>query len=131
MGKWFAGFVTRASIGNYAYNNVNSTAGTFRTSSNAYLNNAVRDVTVTGFENSQYFSDYYIQNASFFRADNINLGYNLGKLKNKIDATISANVQNAFVITKYTGLDPEISGGIDNNIYPRPRTFTLGLNLGF
>jgi TonB-dependent starch-binding outer membrane protein SusC len=131
MGKWFAGFVTRASIGNYAYNNVNSAAGAFRTSSNAFLNNGVKDITVSGFENSQYFSDYYIQNASFFRADNINLGYNLGKLKNKIDATISANVQNAFVITKYTGLDPEISGGIDNNIYPRPRTFTLGLNLGF
>jgi iron complex outermembrane receptor protein len=130
-GKWFAGFVTRGSIGNYAYNNLNATAGTFRNSSNAYLTNVIRNATTTGFENSQYFSNYYLENASFFRADNINLGYSLGKLKNKIDATISANIQNAFVITKYSGLDPEISGGIDNNIYPRPRTFTLGLNLGF
>jgi TonB-dependent starch-binding outer membrane protein SusC len=129
--KWFAGFVTRGSIGGYMYNNLNSTAGTFRTSSNAYLNNVVRNATVTGFENSQYFSDYYLENASFFRADNINLGYRIGRIKNKIDATVSANVQNAFVITKYSGLDPEVQGGIDNNIYPRPRTFTLGLNLGF
>jgi TonB-dependent starch-binding outer membrane protein SusC len=131
FGNWFAGIVTRASIGNYAYNNVNSTAGTFRTSSTGYLNNVTRNALVTGYENSQYFSDYYIENASFFRADNINLGYNLGKIKNKLDATVSLNVQNAFVITKYSGLDPEIAGGIDNNIYPRPRTISLGLSLGF
>jgi TonB-dependent starch-binding outer membrane protein SusC len=129
--KWFAGIVTRGSIGNYVYNNVNSTAGTFRTSSTGYLNNVTRNAIVTGFENSQYFSDYYVENASFFRADNINLGYNIGKIKNKVDASISANVQNAFVITKYSGLDPEVAGGIDNNIYPRPRTFSLGLSLGF
>lgn len=130
--KFFAGIVTRASIGNYMYNNVNSSNGTFRLSSNAYLNNVTRNAIASGFGNSQYFSNYYIENASFFRIDNINLGYNLGKIiKNKVDATISANIQNALVITKYSGLDPEVSGGIDNNIYPRPRTFTLGINLGF
>ena len=129
--NWFAGIVTRASIGNYVYNNVNSTAGTFRNSSVGYLNNVTRNAIFTGFENSQYFSDYYVENASFFRADNVNVGYNIGKIKNKADATISLNVQNAFVITKYSGLDPEVSGGIDNNIYPRPRTISLGLNVSF
>jgi iron complex outermembrane receptor protein len=64
--------------------------------------------------------------------DNINLGYNAGKVfNNKANLRISANVQNVFVITKYKGLDPEINGGIDNNLYPRPRTFVLGLNLDF
>ena len=73
-----------------------------------------------------------MENASFFRIDNINLGYNLGKiLSKKVDASLTANVQNALVITNYKGLDPEVQGGIDNNIYPRPRTFTLGVNLRF
>jgi iron complex outermembrane receptor protein len=64
--------------------------------------------------------------------DNINIGYNVGKLfNNKANLRINANVQNAFIITKYKGLDPEVNGGIDNNFYPRPRTFVLGLNLNF
>ncbi|MBU1820961.1 MAG: SusC/RagA family protein, partial [Bacteroidetes bacterium] len=130
--KFFGGFVSRGSIGNYIYNNVNSTAGTFRLNSNAFLNNVTRDALASGFANSQYFSDYYMENASFFRIDNINLGYNLGKiLSKKVDASLTANVQNALVITNYKGLDPEVQGGIDNNIYPRPRTFTLGVNLRF
>jgi iron complex outermembrane receptor protein len=100
-----------------------------------YINNGSRDVLVSGFSGNganYYLSDYYIQNASFFRMDNINLGYNLGKVfKDRANMRLSANVQNAFVITKYTGLDPEINGGIDNNFYPRPRTFVLGVNLDF
>jgi iron complex outermembrane receptor protein len=64
--------------------------------------------------------------------DNINFGYNFGKvLHNKANLRISANIQNAFILTKYKGLDPEVNGGIDNNFYPRPRTFVLGLNLNF
>jgi iron complex outermembrane receptor protein len=92
-------------------------------------------VLVSGFSgngSNYYLSDYYIQNASFLRVDNINVGYNVGSvLKNKANLRVSANVQNALVITKYTGIDPEINGGIDNNFYPRPRTFVLGLNLDF
>ncbi|WP_207506842.1 SusC/RagA family TonB-linked outer membrane protein [Telluribacter humicola] len=130
--KFFGGFVSRASIGNYMYNNINSTAGVFRVSSNAYLNNLGRNALASGFGNAQYFSDYYMENASFFRLDNLNVGYSAGKiLNNRVTATVTANLQNVFVITKYSGLDPEVGGGIDNNIYPRPRTFTLGLNLGF
>jgi len=79
-----------------------------------------------------FLSDYYVQNASFLRMDNINFGYNVGKVfHNKANLKINANIQNAFIITNYKGLDPEVNGGIDNNFYPRPRTFVLGLNLNF
>ncbi|MFN3588034.1 MAG: SusC/RagA family TonB-linked outer membrane protein [Spirosomataceae bacterium] len=132
IGKFSAGFVSRANIGNFVYNNVNSNAGVFRVTSNPFLTNVTSDALVTGFANNQYFSNYYLQNASFFRIDNINFGYSLGRVfNNKADASINANIQNALVITKYNGLDPEVGGGIDNNFYPRPRVFTLGVNIGF
>lgn len=134
--KFNAGFVLRANVGNYVYNNVNSTLGTrnviFGT---GYLNNAYSDLLNTGFSGTTsgyILSDYYIQNASFLRMDNFNLGYDMGKVfKGSANLRINANVQNVFVITKYKGLDPEISGGVDNNFYPRPRTFTIGANLDF
>jgi hypothetical protein len=137
FGKWNAGFVMRANINNYMYNNVNSSTGINRNILNplGYLANGSSDVLVsgiTGYSTDYYLSDYYIQNASFLRMDNINVGYNVGKVfKNKASLTLNANVQNAFVITKYKGVDPEIGGGIDNNFYPRPRTFVLGASLNF
>ena len=86
-------------------------------------------------------SDYYIQNASFLRIDNLYVGYNFGKLPHThANLRLSAGVQNVFVITKYKGLDPEIGAGtdaglgnpgIDNNLYPRPRVYNLGVNLDF
>jgi iron complex outermembrane receptor protein len=83
----------------------------------------------------QYLSDYYIENASFFRLDNINFGYNAVKIfqNSKSELHITASVQNVFVITKYSGLDPEnaSSTGVDNVIYPRPRIFSIGFNLDF
>ena len=84
---------------------------------------------LTGNGSNDLLSDYYIQNASFFRMDNIHLNYNLGKVFDGGSLRISANVQNVFIITDYKGVDPEISGGVDNNFYPRPRTYVLGLNL--
>ena len=79
-----------------------------------------------------YFSDYYVQNASFLRCDNITLGYSFKKVLNVIQSgRLSATVQNPFVITKYKGLDPEIFGGIDNNVYPRPVMTVIGLTLNF
>jgi TonB-dependent starch-binding outer membrane protein SusC len=133
VGDFNFGFVLRGSIDNYVYNNVNSNLGLFKPSSSAYLINSTRNALNVNFTNNQYFSDYYIENGSFLRADNITLGYNLSNiLKSKrMTARVSAIVQNAFVITKYTGIDPEIANGIDNNFYPRPRTVSLGLNLGF
>ncbi len=135
--KWNAGFVMRANVGNYVYNNVASSTGTLRNIINpiGFINNGSTNYLQTNFSGSgdKYFlSDYYVQNASFLRMDNINIGYNAGRVfNNKANLRISANVQNVFVITKYTGLDPEINGGIDNNFYPRPRTFVLGINLDF
>jgi iron complex outermembrane receptor protein len=132
-GKWTAGFVSRISIGNYNYNNIQSNNGVLRSIINplGWLGNASANYLQTGFGNNQYFSDYYVQNASFFRMDNINVGYDMGEIYKNIRLRITANVQNAFVITNYDGLDPEVVGGIDNQIYPRPRMYVLGLNLDF
>jgi TonB-dependent starch-binding outer membrane protein SusC len=87
----------------------------------------------TGFNQRQTWSDYYLENASFLRADNIYVGYNFGSAFKGVikNCRVNFNIQNAFVITQYSGLDPEILGGIDNTIYPRPRTFALGVNLDF
>ena len=80
--------------------------------------------------NSQeLLSDYYTDNASFLRMDNLSVGYDLRKGQKHYNVRLSATVQNVFVVTKYKGLDPELSGGIDNNFYPRPRIYSLGVNL--
>lgn len=131
--KFTAGFVLRANLGNYMYNNFASNGGVLRSFVNplGFIANGSSDFLKTGFQNNQYFSDYYVQNASFLRMDNINFGYEAGEIAKNVKLRITANIQNAFIITKYTGLDPEISGGIDNNIFPRPRTYVLGLNFDF
>lgn len=134
--KWSLSTVLRANLGNYVYNNTAANLGTSRNIINqpvGILGNASTDFYNTGFNNNQYQSDYYVQNASFLRMDNAGLGYNFGHITSNKHLTlrVNANVQNVFVITKYKGLDPEIASGIDNNFYPRPRTYTLGLNLGF
>lgn len=135
VGNWDFTFVGRLSLGNYVYNNVASNS-TYQSlySSMQYLSNASMLADKTQFMNAlnTRFSDYYIENASFFRMDNINLAYNLRDLLgNKLNMKISGGVQNAFVITKYSGLDPEISGGLDNNFFPRTRVFLLGFNCEF
>ena len=135
--KWNAGLVMRANIGNYMYNNINSSTGTSRNILNplGYLANGSADIInsgITGYSTDYFLSDYYIENASFLKLDNVNIGYNVGKVfNNRASLRINANVQNVFVITKYNGVDPEIGGGIDNNFYPRPRTFVLGVNMDF
>ena len=95
--------------------------------------NQSSDVLNTNFQGvgDYYQSNYYVQNASFLRMDNINIGYNVGKLKGDLNLRMNAGVQNVFVITEYNGLDPEQSGGIDDNQYPRPRTFFIGVGLDF
>lgn len=136
--KWNAGFVLRANIGNYVYNNYAANNGRLSnifTTNNTVLRNGSTDVLFTNFKGTsdKYFlSDYYVQNASFLRMDVINLSYAYGKiLRGKANLRISANVQNVFTITDYTGIDPEINSGVDNNFYPRPRTYSLGINLEF
>jgi TonB-dependent starch-binding outer membrane protein SusC len=131
--KWTAGFVSRLNLGNYNYSNFNSSNGVERQIFNplGWLGNASRDFKNTGFVNNQYFSDYYVQNASFFKLDNLNVGYNAGEIFKGARLRLLASVQNVFTVTNYTGLDPEVGGGIDNRIYPRPRTFSLGVNVDF
>lgn len=133
-------FSSRLNVGNYVYNNVEA--------GNAFYNNVYQlehfrnvpnYITDTDFISAQPYSDFYVQNASFFKMDNIALGYTLdGMLGEKLKARVSLTVQNAFVITKYKGIDPELNigssednNGIDRNIYPRPRTFLLGVNVSF
>lgn len=131
-GNWSFSTVVRANIGNYMYNNMFSGTGTFQPNSQLYLGNVHRNYLETGFAVPQYWSDYYVDNASFVRMDNFTIGYDFGKaVKGISNLRANASVQNAFVITKYQGLDPEIAGGIDNNFYPRPRIFTLGFNVEF
>jgi len=102
---------------------------------NTDLSNAVHNVLETGFtsnDTKRYESDYYIQDASFLRLDNVSIGYTFNqKPDSDTLVKLSFGAQNVFIITDYTGIDPEISGGIDNNLYPRPLTFTLGLNVNF
>ena len=133
VGKWSAGFVSRFNIGNYMYNNIQSNNGVLRQIINplGWLGNASANYLETDFANNQYISDYYVKNASFFRVDNANVGYNAGEVMKGTNLRLSLNVQNALVITNYDGLDPEVNGGIDNQVYPRPRTFALGLNFDF
>jgi len=130
------GLTGHGMLGNYLYNNYNSGSGVLRTIQNPiqFVNNASVNYLQTTFSNNQYLSDYYIENASFFRLDNINLGYNFGNVINdKTNLRVTANVQNVLVITNYTGADPEnaSSTGVDNNIYPRPRIISIGANLDF
>ncbi len=133
--NWDLSFSGRVNLGNYVYNNVASNS-TYRSlySSMEYLSNVSTLANDTKFTNAlnTRFSDYYIENASFFRMDFINLGYTFkGIVQEKLKVRVGAGVQNAFVITKYSGLDPEISGGLDNNFFPRTRAFLLSLNVEF
>jgi iron complex outermembrane receptor protein len=130
------GITGHGMAGNYLYNNYNSGNAVLRNIQNPiqFVSNASANYLETGFSNNQYLSDYYIENASFFRIDNINLGYNLGAvISPNTNLRVSANVQNVMVITKYSGADPEnaSSTGVDNNIYPRPRIISIGANLDF
>lgn len=133
MGQFDLSFTMRASLGNYVYNNVASSLGN---EFSLYTLNTIRNVHAsyldTGFEELQLWSSYYVQDASFLKMDNLTLGYNFKEFKEGNGGfRIYGTVQNVFTITGYDGLDPEISGGIDNNFYPRPRTFLVGFNLNF
>lgn len=135
--NWDMSMIWRGSWGNYNYNNVDSNAGNYQEIllRNTDLSNAVADVLYTNFASNdakRYESDYYIQDASFIKLDNIGIGYTFNqkpKATSLVKLTLSA--QNVLIITDYSGIDPEISGGIDNNLYPRPIIYTLGLNVNF
>jgi TonB-linked SusC/RagA family outer membrane protein len=121
----------RSSIGNYVYNQVAAGASYDQMQQIGYWKNFTRALSETNFVKRQFTSDYFVENASFLKLDNISAGYSFDKLFGALGARVSFTVQNAFIITKYSGLDPEIDGGIDNNFYPRPRTFMLGIGLTY
>lgn len=133
--KWTARASGHGMFGNYLYNNFRSERSVMRNLLDPVLtiNNASTELLTNGFYNNQYQSDLYIENASFFRLDNINVGYYVGKVFGNASLSLNAGVNNVLVITKYSGLDPENSSstGVDNTIYPRPRIYTFGLNFDF
>jgi iron complex outermembrane receptor protein len=130
-------FNLRASVGNYAYNNINSGLAQYDLlQDNAVLGNIPTAVLNTDFRSTSdvIISDYYLENASFLRMDNVTLGYTFKKPIKKFASNsirIWAGMQNVFTITNYSGLDPELFNGIDNTNYPRPRTFLVGANIKF
>ena len=131
--RWTASTVLRANFGNYLYNAVATNAIQANILNPlGYLANSMTDVLSTHFYYSTPQSDYYVQNASFLKMDNVGLSYNVGPVIGKTATLrLNANCQNVFTVTKYTGMDPEIYGGIDNALYPRPRVYTLGANITF
>ena len=134
--NWDLGFNLRANFGNYVFNGFAADHTTLAHFNNqGFINNYAVDAGKYGWtkmsENYQKTSDLYLENASFLKMDNITIGYTFDKFfTDKISGRVSASVQNVFTITGYNGLDPETSA-IDSNIWPRPRTFTIGLNLNF
>jgi iron complex outermembrane receptor protein len=129
--NWDFGFTLRAALGNYVYAQAlrggSDISGLFR-------NNQLSNVFDTDyyFNTDQSFSDYWLRNASYLRCDNITVGYTFNNLLNdNLKLRIFAGVQNPFVITKYKGLDPEVSSGVDGEVYPRATTWSLGVVANF
>lgn len=131
--KWSAATTWRANLGNYVFNNTKMDLGAWETMQyvDAAINNLHEDYLNTGFQARQYYSDYYVENASFLRMENISLGYNFGRLGKVANLRAGAVVQNVFILSKYSGKDPEVPNGFDSSFYPRSRTFSLSLNLDF
>lgn len=131
--KWTLSTSLRANIGNYVYNGMAMNTGAWETMSyNAFqLNNLNRSYLDTGFEIRQHLSDYYVENASFLKMDNLQLGYNFGQITKWVGLNVSMMVQNVFTITKYKGVDPECQTGVDMSVYPRPRVYSLSIGFDF
>ncbi len=127
FGKWDLGCSFRGSNGNYVYNATNAFYGNLST---LYLNNISTDYLNTRFNSKQQYSNYYIEDASFVKMDYFNVGYDFGKISKGVNLKVSATVQNVFTISRYKGVDPEISSAVDYGFYPRPRIFSVKLNLG-
>ena len=141
--QWDLNIATRASLGNYVYDNVSSAnASLDRVYSDNILRNTPRsyyDTLLSERKTATMLSDMYLHDASFFKIDNITLGYNFPSA-DKLKVRLYATMQNVLTLTKYKGLDPEVlsidsnnraTSGIDNNVYPRPKTYLFGVNLNF
>lgn len=131
--KWTLTTSMRANIGGYMFNGMAMNTGAWETMSyNDYqLNNLNRSFLDTRFRRRQFLSDYYLENASFLKMDNLQIAYDFGQIYKSLSLQISAMVQNVFTITKYKGVDPESANGVDTAVYPRPRTYSLTVGLNF
>ena len=134
--NWYLGTSMRAELGAYVYNNLASNYGNLQAGNSTFnssnIHNSFLETNFQGNTNEQLLSDYFLEKANFLRMDYITLGYNFGnKLSEKFNLNAALTVNNVFVLTKYSGMDPEVVGGIDNNIYPRPRIFSLNLTFDF
>ena len=125
--KWTLSASLRSSLGNYVYNNVQSDAEMKADMwTNNFIANRLSTAPFTNFSQAQYKSDYYVQNASYLKLDKVTLAYNICDW-----VRVNFTAQNIFTITNYKGVDPEVAGGIDNNMYPRSRNFILGASFNF
>jgi iron complex outermembrane receptor protein len=130
--NWDLSTSLRAVIGNYVYNNFASQSNVQNIATNDYLQNISSVAASYGFKNVQFWSDIFVEDASFVRMDNLTLGYNFKDIFSKGSSLrIYGMAQNVFVITDYSGVDPEIFGNIDNGFYQRPKIYSLGLNFNF
>ena len=135
--NWTAALSGHASIGNWVYNNVASDTEMLADLwTNQFVSNRVASAPRSMFTQAQYLSDYYLQDGSFLKLDNFTLGYTIPSLfyvtaDRPFSLNIFGTVQNICTFTRYTGIDPEIFGGIDGTVYPRPRTFILGAKVNF
>lgn len=131
--NWDLAIAGHGALGNYVYNYIRADqylASTYSDQGN--MSNILVSTKETGFQNQQLYSDYWLEKGDFFRIDNITLGYTFKHLwDSRSNLRVTFNVQNVHTFTGYSGIDPEIYSGLDRDIYPRPRTYTLGLNLNF
>ncbi|GET33180.1 SusC/RagA family TonB-linked outer membrane protein [Prolixibacter bellariivorans] len=131
--EWDLSFSGRLQLGNYVYNNVDEESAYLNIySAPGFFRNISRSVNDSHFDNPYAYSDYYVQNAGFFRMDYISLGRTFDHVSgSQFNLHVAANVQNAFVISGYKGQDPELAGGVDNYMYPRARTFSLSVKVSY
>ncbi len=129
---WDFSATARIYLGNYTYNNVASQLGYYSGLSGAFPSNRHRSVLKYDFQNPQFYNDLYVENASFFKLDNISASYTLRNLRGVRSVRLTGTIQNVFTSTKYSGVDP-LAGlnGIDNNLFPASRTMTLGATFHF
>lgn len=131
--KWSLSTSLRANVGNYVYNYFAMNTGAYETAfyKPQQMNMLHASYLSTDFQRRQMLSDHYLENASFLKMDNLQLSYNFGKISKYVAMNMSFTIQNVFTVTKYSGIDPEVNGGFDNTLYPRPRTYSFTVGIEF
>jgi iron complex outermembrane receptor protein len=134
--RWYTGFSMRAELGGYVYNNVAAQSGNFQSGNSTFntgnIHSSFLETEFLGKSFEQSVNSYYLEKSDFLRMDYFTLGYNFGnQLSDKFRMNAALVINNVFVLSNYSGMDPEVVGGIDNTIYPRPRIFSLNLTFDF